>query len=175
MQALNADLPYDQFVRKQLAADQLPQSEPADLAALGFLGISPVYWKEPKLAPAVIEMIVADEWEERIDAIGRTFLGLSIACARCHDHKFDPISTEDYYALAGVLASTRLTERFVIPDAEAEVARQAEKRIENAMLKGRRRRLHRLHHRLRPLQHGVQSLTTFYIGLDADRRSAPAC
>ncbi|WP_425619400.1 PSD1 and planctomycete cytochrome C domain-containing protein [Anatilimnocola sp. NA78] len=125
VRALAADLPYDQFVLQQFAADQLPECSSADLAALGFLGISPEYWKELKLAPAVIEAIVADEWEERIDAIGRTFLGLSIACARCHDHKFDPISTEDYYALAGVLASTQLTERYVIPEVEAEVVRQA--------------------------------------------------
>jgi hypothetical protein len=102
---------------------------PADLAAVGFLGISPEYWKELKLAPAVIEQIVADEWEERIDAIGRTFLGLSVACARCHDHKFDPISTQDYYALAGVLASTRLTERFVIPEPEADVVRRAAEEV----------------------------------------------
>jgi hypothetical protein len=129
VRAFNADLPYDQFVRQQLAADQMPGCEPADIAALGFLGISPTYWKELKLAPQVIEMIVADEWEERIDAIGRTFLGLSIACARCHDHKFDPISTEDYYALAGVLASTRLTERFILPKIEADVVRQASDKV----------------------------------------------
>jgi hypothetical protein len=131
VRALNDDLPYAQFVRQQFAADQLPSCEPGDIAALGFLGISPEYWKELKLAPAVIETIVADEWEERIDAIGRTFLGLSIACARCHDHKFDPIGTQDYYALAGVLASTRLTERFVIPDPEAEVVRQAAERVKS--------------------------------------------
>jgi hypothetical protein len=131
VRALNTDLPYDQFVRQQLAADQMPGCEPADIAALGFLGISPTYWKELKLAPEVIEMIVADEWEERIDAIGRTFLGLSIACARCHDHKFDPISTEDYYALAGVLASTRLTERFVLPEPDAGVVREAAEKVKS--------------------------------------------
>jgi len=129
VRALNEDLAYDEFVCRQLAVDQMPHHSPADLAALGFLGISPEYWKELKLAPAVIEQIVADEWEERIDAIGRTFLGLSIACARCHDHKFDPISTEDYYALAGVLASTRLTERFVIPQAQAETVRAAAEEV----------------------------------------------
>ena len=125
VRALNDDLPYDEFVRRQLAADKLPNLPPSELAALGFLGVSPEYFKELKLAPSMIRTIVADEWEERIDALGRTFLGLSLACARCHDHKFDPVGTEDYYALAGVLASTRLTERFVIPEQEAKVVRKA--------------------------------------------------
>lgn len=109
IRAFNADLPYDEFVRRQLAADLL-DVEPSEIAALGFLGLSPVYHKEPKLSADVIATIVADEWDERLDTITRGFLGLTVACARCHDHKFDPIRTEDYYALAGVLASTQLVE-----------------------------------------------------------------
>ena len=109
IRALNEDLPYDEFVRRQLAADLL-DLPPSEIAALGFLGLSPVYHKEPKLAADVISVIVADEWDERLDTITRGFLGLTVACARCHDHKFDPIKTEDYYALAGVLASTQLVE-----------------------------------------------------------------
>jgi hypothetical protein len=107
IQAFNDDLPYDQFVRRQLAADLLPDTVPADRAALGFLGLSPTYWKELKLDKEVIKTVVAEEWEERIDAVCRTFLGLTVACARCHDHKFDPITQQDYYALAGVFASIR--------------------------------------------------------------------
>ncbi|HND53919.1 MAG TPA: PSD1 and planctomycete cytochrome C domain-containing protein, partial [Pirellulaceae bacterium] len=107
--AMNEDLPYDDFVRRQLAADLLPVA-PDQIAALGFLGLSPVYHKEPKLSADVITVIVADEWDERLDTITRGFLGLTVACARCHDHKFDPIRTDDYYALAGVMASTQLVE-----------------------------------------------------------------
>ena len=107
VQAFNDDVPYDQFVMKQLAADLLPDAKPKDRAALGFLGLSPSYWKELALDKDVIRTIVADEWEERIHTISGTFLGLTMACARCHDHKFDPITAQDYYALAGVLASTR--------------------------------------------------------------------
>ena len=129
VQALNEDLPYDEFVRLQLAADQLPNAKPEDRAALGFLGLSPVLWKELQLDKEVIKGTVAEEWEERIDALGRTFLGLSLACARCHDHKFDPISTEDYYALAGVLASTQLIEAPIIPDAEANAVREAVRKV----------------------------------------------
>jgi uncharacterized protein DUF1549/uncharacterized protein DUF1553/cytochrome c len=123
--ALNADLPYDQFVRKQLAADLLPGAQPADNAALGFLGLSPTYWKELKLDHKVIKQVVAEEWEERIEALGATFLGLTVACARCHDHKFDPVSQRDYYALAGVLASIKLDDRPLLPPELAEPVKAA--------------------------------------------------
>jgi hypothetical protein len=119
VRAFNEDLPYDQFVQRQIAADLLPGTTPADRAALGFLGLSPTYWKELKLAPDVIKTVVAEEWEERVGALTGTFLGLTVACARCHDHKFDPITTQDYYALAGVLASMRAADRPLVHDAEA--------------------------------------------------------
>jgi hypothetical protein len=111
VKALNDDLPYHAFVRRQLAADLQPDLPPEELAATGFLGLSPVYHKEPRLSGDVTAMILADEWDERVDTITRGLLGLTVACARCHDHKFDPIRTQDYYALAGVMASTRLVER----------------------------------------------------------------
>jgi cytochrome c553 len=120
--AMNADVPFDRFVRLQLAADLLPGTPPADNAALGFLGLSPVYHKEPKLSKDVIAGIVADEWDERVDAVTRGFLGLTVACARCHDHKFDPIPAADYYAIAGVMANTQLAERPLDRDAAAEGA-----------------------------------------------------
>jgi hypothetical protein len=113
VRAVNEDLPYDQFVQRQLAADLIPDLPASERAALGFLGLSPTYWKELKLAPDVIKTVVAEEWEERIQTITGTFLGLTVACARCHDHKFDPITMHDYYALAGVLASTRQVDRRV--------------------------------------------------------------
>jgi hypothetical protein len=129
VRAFNEDLPYDDFVRRQLATDLMPETGPEDTPALGFLGLSPVYWKELMLDKEVIKGTVAEEWEERIDAVGRTFLGLTLACARCHDHKYDPISTEDYYALAGVMAGTRLIDRPIIPAPEAAVVQQARERI----------------------------------------------
>ncbi|MFN0021499.1 MAG: PSD1 and planctomycete cytochrome C domain-containing protein [Pirellulaceae bacterium] len=129
VQAVNSDLPYDDFVRKQLAADLLPNFEPKESAALGFLGLSPTYWKELKLDHNVIKQVVAEEWEERIDAIGGTFLGLTVACARCHDHKFDPVTTQDYYALAGVLASIRLEDRPIIAADLAAAAKKGHDRV----------------------------------------------
>ncbi|QDU38519.1 Planctomycete cytochrome C [Maioricimonas rarisocia] len=127
--AFNRNLPYDEFVRLQLAADLTDDTDPHDLAALGFLGLSPTYWKEPRLAPPLIRTIVADEWDERVDVVTRTFLGLTVACARCHDHKFDPISVEDYYSLAGVFASTQFADRPLLPDAQAQQVLAAHRQV----------------------------------------------
>lgn len=120
VKAFNEDLPYDEFVKRQLAADQMANTTPADNAALGFLGLSPTYWKELQLAPDVIKTVVAEEYDERIDTISRTFLGLTVSCARCHDHKFDPLTMRDYYALAGVVASTQLVDKPQISQSAAE-------------------------------------------------------
>lgn len=110
VKSVNDDLGYDEFVVRQLAADHLSDTRPADRVAMGFLGLSPTYFKELQLPPDIIKTTVADEWEEHVDAIGRTFLGLTLACARCHDHKSDPITAKDYYALAGVFASVKQVE-----------------------------------------------------------------
>jgi hypothetical protein len=125
VRAVQTDLPYDQFLQRQLAADLMPDTTPADRAALGFLGLSPTYWKELKLAPDVIRTVVAEEWEERIGTFSAAFLGLTVACARCHDHKYDPITTQDYYALAGVFASLRQVDRTLLPEPEAQQIEQA--------------------------------------------------
>jgi len=125
IRSFNEDRPYDEFVRLQLAADRISDADPQDLVALGLLGLSPNYWKELKLAPDVIKTTVADEWDERVDMVSRTFLGLSVACARCHHHKFDPITTEDYYALAGVMANSQIVDRPLLPLDRAEAVLKA--------------------------------------------------
>ena len=132
VRAMNEDLPYDEFVRKQLAADLLPDFQPIDAAALGFLGLSPSYWKELKLDHNVIKQVVSEEWEERIEAIGGTFLGLTLACARCHDHKFDPITQQDYYGLAGVLASIKIDDRPIIAKPLADQAAAARAQLKDS-------------------------------------------
>ncbi|WP_372896173.1 DUF1549 and DUF1553 domain-containing protein, partial [Stieleria sp.] len=103
--ALAGDMPYDDFVRDQLAADLLHPGAPERHVALGFLGLGPKYYRrnDPE--------VMADEWEDRIDTVSRGLLGLTVACARCHDHKYDPVPTADYYALAGVFASTEMFNR----------------------------------------------------------------
>lgn len=94
--ALNADKPYDQFIIEQLAADRLPDLKAEDprLAALGFITVGKRFDN------------VDDTIDERIDTTTKAFLGLTVACSRCHDHKFDPIPSADYYSLHGIFAST---------------------------------------------------------------------
>jgi hypothetical protein len=105
IKAFNADVPYDRFIKLQLAADVVEPDDQGNHVALGFIGLGPKYYR--RNAPEVM----ADEWEDRVDVVSRGLLGLTVACARCHDHKFDPIATEDYYALAGVFASTEMYNR----------------------------------------------------------------
>jgi hypothetical protein len=114
IRAFNADMPYDQFIREQIAADLLGEPNVQDrLPALGFFALGPVYYGDPKKL---------DQLDDRIDTLTRGFLGLTVACARCHDHKFDPIPTKDYYALAGIFASTDYAEVPLVPQAVVEEA-----------------------------------------------------
>jgi hypothetical protein len=111
IRSFNADKPFDQFVREQIAGDLLPSATTpqADeqLTASGFLCIGPKV-----LADRDKEKRRLDVVDEQVDTIGRVFLGLSLGCARCHDHKFDPIPTADYYALAGILSSTHTLDSY---------------------------------------------------------------
>ncbi len=112
--AIARDLPYDQFVKQQLAADVMYPDEPEKHVALGFIGLGPKYYRRGSLE------VMADEWEDRVDTVSRGLLGLTVACARCHDHKYDPIPTADYYALAGVFASTEMFNRPLGGDVETK-------------------------------------------------------
>ena len=106
VEAFNSDIPYDLFVKAQIAADLLEGEDREKLLpALGFFGLGPWYYDI-----TVPRQARADERHDRVDALTRGFLGLTVACARCHDHKFDPISTQDYYALAGVFSSSQYKE-----------------------------------------------------------------
>lgn len=113
VKAFNSDMPYDRFILEQLAADLLPGGPERieHLAALGFSATGPVYYGDPKKL---------DQIDDRIDTVTRGFLGLTVSCARCHDHKYDPISTKDYYSLAGVFASTDYVELSLEPGNEGK-------------------------------------------------------
>ena len=111
IEAINRDVPYDRFVKMQLAADLMPDSTREDRRALGYLGAAPIYHKDQRLSADVIGGFMTDDWDERVDTVTRGLLAMTVACARCHDHKFDPIPTKDYYGLAGIFASTMRTEQ----------------------------------------------------------------
>jgi hypothetical protein len=109
--AFNADLPFDRFLQAQVAGDLLPAADDAArrdlLVATGFLALGPKVLAEPDQRKMELDIV-----DEQLDALGRAAMGLTLGCARCHDHKFDPISLEDYYALAGVFLSTKTMESF---------------------------------------------------------------
>ena len=105
--AFNRDEPYDSFLTKQLAGDLLPpttnEEEHVDrLTATGFLVLGPKMLAEQDKPKLLIDIV-----DEQLDIATRTFMGLTVSCARCHDHKFDPVPTSDYYALAGIFKSTK--------------------------------------------------------------------
>ncbi|MDX1981083.1 MAG: DUF1549 and DUF1553 domain-containing protein, partial [Bryobacteraceae bacterium] len=101
VRAFNDDMPYDMFVKAQLAGDQLENKE-SYIAGLGFYALSP------------------DTQEDRVDATGRAFLALTTGCAQCHNHKFDPIPTRDYYAMLGVFTSTEIHETPLAPEPQVK-------------------------------------------------------
>jgi mono/diheme cytochrome c family protein len=113
---INDDEPYDKFIKQQLAGDLMsPHPTAEDLKGTGFLGGAPWIWDQAEPIQGR-----ADERNERIDAVTRGTLGLTVACARCHDHKYDPILAKDYYALGGVFASSTYKEYNFVPDAEVQ-------------------------------------------------------
>ncbi|MDX1984968.1 MAG: PSD1 and planctomycete cytochrome C domain-containing protein [Bryobacteraceae bacterium] len=127
IRAFNEDMPFDQFAKAHIAADQLEEKQRVKmLPALGFLGQGPWYYDltEPPVARA-------DERHERVDTVTRGFLGLTVGCARCHDHKYDPISMKDYYALAGVFHSSEYFEHALVPKKIEEAYRKEEKRVKD--------------------------------------------
>ena len=102
IRALNADLPYDKFVQWQLAGDELAPDDPLAMMATGFLGAGAF---PTQLTETEFESARYDELDDMVMTTGVSFLGLSIGCARCHDHKFDPIPARDYYRMAATFAS----------------------------------------------------------------------
>ncbi|MCA2970472.1 MAG: DUF1549 domain-containing protein [Acidobacteriaceae bacterium] len=162
VQAFNHDMPYDLFVKAQVAGDLLPEREKY-LGGLGLFGLGPWYYgiSQPPQARA-------DERHDRIDMVTRGFLGITAACARCHDHKYDPISQRDYYALGGVFASTAYKEYPLAPKEEVERYEAHRKKIVkqekaiNAFLDQQREQLAGI------LAHRIADLMTGTGDLDAE-------
>jgi cytochrome c553 len=126
IQAFNDDLPYDKFVKAQLAGDLLDEkTRYKTLPATGFLGLGPWYYDN-----GANEVTRADERHDRVDVVTRGFMGLTVACARCHDHKYDPIPQTDYYSLAGVFLNTAYHEYPRVPKTVLEQYTKTEDEIE---------------------------------------------
>ncbi len=101
IRAFNADKPFDEFIREQIAGDLLTTTSPDPLIATGFLVLGNV-----NIVESDKDKLRVDVVDQQIEKVGKAFLGLTLQCARCHDHKFDPVSQRDYYGLAGIFGST---------------------------------------------------------------------
>jgi hypothetical protein len=114
VRSLNADKPYDQFVREQIAGDEIDPTNPEMLMAVGFLRMGPWELTGMEVAKVARQRFLDDV----TDSVGQVFLAHPLQCARCHDHKFDPVPTRDYYSLQAAFATTQLAEReaFFLPD-----------------------------------------------------------
>lgn len=126
IQAFNDDMPYDFFVKAQVAGDLLDEKvRHKSLPGTGFFGLGPWYYDN-----GAVEVTRADERHDRVDAVTRGFLGLTVACARCHDHKYDPIPTADYYSMAGVFLNTQYEEYPLVPKAVVDKFTKIEEQVD---------------------------------------------
>lgn len=115
VRSLNDDMPYSQFLQYQIAADLInPPDVYRHRAALGLFALGPVYYQDN----GEKDKAMADEWDDRLDTLMRGTQAMTVACARCHDHKFDPVTMADYYGTLGIFASTDYAEE---PSVSAEV------------------------------------------------------
>ena len=109
VRSFNDDKPYDEFVTQQIAGDEIDSSNPENLVATGFLRMGP--WEQTGMS---VFQFTRQQWlDDVVDSVGQTFLAHPLQCAKCHDHKFDPIPTRDYYRLLAVFSTTQFAE----PDA----------------------------------------------------------
>lgn len=129
--AFNADMPYDEFVRRQIAGDAiaLETNDRSAAVGTGFFALGPTYSSDGG-DPESIAQAKSETLDDRVDTFSRAFLGLTVACARCHDHKFDPIPTQDYYSIAGIFNNTREGETPLVDDATVQAYHEARKPID---------------------------------------------
>jgi hypothetical protein len=129
VRAFNEDMPYDRFLRLQIAGDLLPEPKGDSfgrLAGLGFQGLGAEYHRGNFAA-----QVMADELDDRLDTLSRGLLGLTVACARCHDHKYDPIPTRDYYSLGAAYQGSSLTDLPLNPPEVVARYREWEKQVKD--------------------------------------------
>jgi hypothetical protein len=131
IRALNQDLPYDQFLREHIAGDLLedPRLNPEEKFNESIIGTGFWYFHEAVHGPTDSKVDNADRMENQLDVFGKTFLGLTIGCARCHDHKFDAISDEDYYSLASYMQGSNRQEYPLDPGGERKQIAEAIEKV----------------------------------------------
>ena len=160
VRSFNEDKPFDQFVREQLAADQLGNGRES-LAALGFITVGDHFSNN-----------LHDILDDRIDVVTRGLLGLTVACARCHDHKFDPVTMADYYALYGVFRSS--TEPMIPPVAAAPALNETYEEFELVLIEKERRLREFVEGRHREIVQGGRTRIAEYLMAVYAQRNQPA-
>ncbi len=126
VQAFNADMPYDEFVRCQITGDTMGRTQ---AIGTGFFALGPSYSSDGG-DPDSVAQAKGETLDDRVDTFSRAFLGLTVSCARCHDHKFDPIPTQDYYSLAGIFSNTGQGDRPISEPKIAEAFDAHKRRVE---------------------------------------------
>lgn len=125
--SFNADMPYHEFVKRQIIGDLLDRNA---AIGTGFFALGPSY-KSDGGDPESIAQAKSETLDDRVDTFSRAFLGLTLACARCHDHKFDPIPTQDYYSIAGIFNNTREGDRPLVDDQVVKVFNDHQRSIKD--------------------------------------------
>ncbi len=158
IRAFNEDLPYEQYIVQQLAADKLPNNDPRNLAALGFVTLS----------RGGLGVNLHEKIDDKIDVVTRGLLGLTVSCARCHNHKFDPIPTKDYYALYTIFNNSREPKPLPLLDPKADLTKwddemkAEEKKVEAEVAKLRENRFPKLKELYRSAPEVAKSLRSVY-------------
>ncbi|MGZ0169595.1 MAG: DUF1553 domain-containing protein, partial [Planctomycetales bacterium] len=127
VRAINADMPYDEFTRQQIAGDLLSDSHDSAIAT-GFFALGPTYRSDGG-DPEAVAQAKSETLDDRLDTLSRGFMALTVACARCHDHKFDPIPHKDYYSLAGVFNNSAVNQFPLVEDSAVKAYRDAQNTI----------------------------------------------
>jgi hypothetical protein len=165
IRAFNEDLPYDQFVAQQLAADKLPNNDPRNLAALGFVTLS----------RGGLGVNQHEKIDDKIDVVTRGLMGLTVSCARCHNHKFDPIPTADYYSLYTIFSNSREPKKLPLLDPKADLSaweaevKAEEKKVEAEIAKLRENRYPKLKELYRTAPEVAKSLRSVYEARDLNK------
>jgi mono/diheme cytochrome c family protein len=162
IRALNEDLPYDRFIVQQLAADKLPDNDQRNLAALGFISLS----------RGGLGVNQHEKIDDKIDVVSRGLMGLTVSCARCHNHKFDPIPTQDYYSFYTIFNNSREPKKLPLLDLKADLAKweaevkDEEKEVEAEIAKLRETRYPKLKELYRTAPEIAKSLRSVYEARD---------
>lgn len=175
VQALNDDMPYDDFVRCQIAGDVLAseRGDPSLALGTGFFAVGPTYHSDGG-DPESVAQAKGETLDDRVDTLSRAFLGLTVSCARCHDHKFDPIPTQDYYSLAGIFNNSDSYEMPLADEHEVLAFQAHQKEIQQAQdkLKKLRQRAKAEKRELTAVEQ--KQLTTWQQQVDELKKTAPA-